>query len=95
MQTPETPSPLKHREFWEDIIYKDGKLDEEQVMKELEDYSDMMDRFGTFLCEATGGRMSKLNYTTEAMLSELNSHIEDCCQQAIEDYKKYDLPLSE
>lgn len=78
-----------HIAFWKDIIYKDGTLDEEAVLNELMDYSDMMDRFGVFLDEATGSRMSKLNYTTEAMLSCLNEHIEDCVNAAIEEERKY------
>ena len=61
-----------------EIIYKDGKIDEEQVLKELGDFSDMMHRFGIFLDRATGGRMSKLNYTEGAMIAELESYIEDC-----------------
>jgi hypothetical protein len=83
-----TKSDRQHELFWRDIIYKDGKLDEEQVMKELIDYSDMMDRFVVFLCEATGNRMSKLNYTTGEMLSCLNQHIEDCVERALEDAKE-------
>jgi hypothetical protein len=75
----------EHREFWRDIVYKDGKLDEELVMLELEDFSDMMDRFGTFLCESTGGRMSKLNYTTGAMRSCFEDYVQDRIDEAIKE----------
>ena len=76
------------KEMWKDIIYKDGKIDEEQVMKELLDYSDMMDRFAAFLCEATGGKMSELNYTEGAMRSCFNDHQEEIIQESIEEETK-------
>ncbi len=77
-----------HTAFWKDIIYKNDKIDEEQVMKELLDFSDMMHRFCIFLEEATGGQMSKLNYTTGAMIGELNNHIENCVDDALEEERE-------
>lgn len=90
----------EHREFWKGIIYKDGKIDEEQVMKELSDFSDFMDRFGSLLCEVTGNRMSKLNYTKGAMISCANDHLEECVNDALaereqEHYESVKMQLEE
>lgn len=76
-------------DFWEDIVMKDGKMDEEQVWKELTDFYFIMEKFRDFLCEATGGNMSKLTYTKGAMLSQLSDHIEQCTQYALEEEREY------
>lgn len=40
--------------------------------------------FSSFLCEMTGGRMSKTNYTVQAMVSEANDHFERICDECRE-----------
>lgn len=37
--------------------------------------------FSSFLCEMTGGRMSKTNYTVQAMVSEANDYNESLCDE--------------
>ena len=45
-------------EFWKEIIYKDGKIDEEQVLKELADHYFMLEEIPKVYCHATGGLLS-------------------------------------
>ena len=40
---------------------------------------DLEYRFSVFLCEQTGGRMSKTNYTIEAMRSVANDYQTEVC----------------
>lgn len=42
----------------------------------IEWYQDMQYRFCLVLCDATGHRMSKTNYTTEAMRAEMNDFLQ-------------------
>lgn len=62
---------------WKDIIYKDGKIDEEQVMKELEDYGFILEEVPKVYCEITGGLLSKPNYKAEVVLAEFNERFWD------------------
>lgn len=41
-------------------------------------FDDMEYRFGCLLDHATGGRMSKTNYTKETMYGGVNDHIRSC-----------------
>ena len=50
------------REDWKDIIYKDGKIDEEQVFKELKDYAFLMEQASKVYSYVTGGKLRKTNY---------------------------------
>ncbi len=67
---------LKSAEFWSNWVYPEGAKAED-VQNELADFKDLIDRFGKVLDHATGGRMSKANYTVEAMCSEIDAHYED------------------
>lgn len=46
-----------------------------------EDIEQTMLRFSSFLMEMTGGRMSKTNYTVQAMVSEANDYFESVCDE--------------
>lgn len=77
------PDPVDYEkewaEFWEPIISEahvegsesahlsEAELD--QIKRELSDYSHAMREWSRFLDEITWGRMSKPNYTAEAMIS--------------------------
>ena len=53
--------------------------------------------FSSFLMEMTGGRMSKTNYTVQAMVSEANDHFESVCDECADrtELKRYeDMGLS-
>jgi hypothetical protein len=48
---------------------------------------DLEYRFSVFLCDQTGGRMSKCYYTVEAMLSVANDYQQEICYEC-EYYKE-------
>lgn len=64
-------------EFWKPIIYKKGKIDEKQVMKELSDYKFIMEQVPKVYCEITGGLLSKLMYPANVVLEEFNERFWD------------------
>ena len=51
------------------------------------DFSDLPHRFSCVLEHATGGKMSKTNYTKEAMYREIDGHIQDLCDEAVKELK--------
>jgi len=67
----------KALDFWRDIIYKNGKLDEEQVLKELFDYYFLMQQVPKVYCHITAGRLSKLMYSAETIISLVDDYIND------------------
>lgn len=48
---------------------------------ELIDFANAVSRFSTVLCYVTGNKMSKPNYTEEAMLSVIDDHVQDMCEE--------------
>lgn len=91
------------REDWLSIIYKDGKLNEEQILKELDDYAFLMIQASKVYNHFTN--LSKTNYFAETIISlieertydkditrdDLKSMIEDCDtkEELVEELKKY------
>ena len=57
---------------WKAIVYKDGKLDEKQVFKELHDFGIMIHEVPKVYCEVTGGLLSKHLYPAETVIAEFN-----------------------
>lgn len=62
---------MENKEFWKNIIYKDGKIDEEQVFKELEDFSFLMKQASRVYEEISG--LSKTNYEADVIIGEMES----------------------
>lgn len=54
--------------------YEDLEMTPESIEQQLKNFS-------SFLMEMTGGRMSKTNYTVQAMVSEANDHFESVCDE--------------
>ena len=65
------------KEDWKEIIYKNGKIDEKQVMKELEDYSFILEQVPIVYHEITGGLLSKPKYPASVVLDEFNERFWD------------------
>lgn len=53
----------------------------EELEMTPEDIEKTLLNFSSFLMEMTGGRMSKTNYTVQAMVSEANDYFESCCDE--------------
>lgn len=59
-----------YQDFWKEIICdKDGKVDIEQVKKELCDYYKILQEVPKVYSEVTGGVLSKPLYDAETVLS--------------------------
>ena len=65
------------REDWEDIIYKNEKIDEEQVFKELKDYAFLMEQASKVYSYVTGGKLRKTNYKAETIIQEYEQSVDD------------------
>lgn len=74
---PSTTPRSEARAFWKDIIYKDGKLDEEQVMKELEDFYFVMHEYPKVVDHITGGKMSKCMYYADDIIALADEHYQE------------------
>ena len=57
-------------DWWRDIVYTDGKLDEGQVLDELVDYYHVLREVPKVYCAITDNRMSKPNYAAADVISE-------------------------
>lgn len=55
-----------YQENWKEIIEKDGKVDLEQVKKELRDFSFMLEQVPLVYSEVSKGLLSKPNYHVDA-----------------------------
>ena len=66
----------KIKEDW-DWLYKNGKLDEEAVLKEISDYDFILEEVPKVYEEITGGLLSKLMYPARVVLSEFNERFWD------------------
>jgi hypothetical protein len=53
-----------------DWLYKDEKLDEEAVLKEISDYDFILQEVPKVYWEITGGTLSKLMYPSRVVLGE-------------------------
>jgi hypothetical protein len=71
-------------EFWKEIIYKDGKIDEEQVLKELADHYFMLEQIPIVYCHATGGLLSKQMYYASAVNGVITDYINRSIEEEIQ-----------
>lgn len=65
-----------YREYWQEIVEKDGVIDVDQVKKELFDFHQVMGTFATVYCEITGNRLSKLLYDPQVYVNEFYEAVE-------------------
>ena len=75
-------------EFWVPIIFDldNGRLNLEQLKKELFDYSILMDNVPKVYMEITRGRISKPNTLADAVIGEYNNHVQELIDEAIKEY---------
>ena len=77
----------KFQEFWVPIIFdlENGRLNLEQLKKELYDYSMLLDHVPKVYSEVTGGRVSKPNTLPGAVIQEFNEYMQEVVDDAIKD----------
>lgn len=85
--------PLEHQiesiNFWKDIVLtEDGKLNVEQVEKELSDFRFIMEQVPLVYSHITNGNLSKVNYFASAVIGEADrvqqQEIEEAVKEAVE-----------
>lgn len=78
---------ILYEEFWKDIVEKDGVLNKDQVMRELSDFSKLLDAVPRVYMAVTGGRISKPLTYVEHVLSEFEERFldKDCTQDDVRD----------
>lgn len=62
------------QEFWVPICAPDGKLDLDQIKKELFDYRNVMEGAGKVYDHVTGGAISKVLTKPEAVIAMADEH---------------------
>lgn len=82
-------------DLWAKIVLNpDGSLNVEQVKRELFDFKIVMGEVGKVYMEISGGRLSKLDYTAEAVLGvveEVNlAWLEECVEEDRESHLRMD-----
>lgn len=75
-----------YRQFWRPILEKKGKLNKQQLMRELFDYSNLCDAATQVYRYATGGAVGKLNATIDSMKKIIDEVRGRDIMQAVENY---------
>ena len=77
----------EYEDFWKDIVEnEDGTLNKDQVMRELSDYSMVMDNCARAYCLMTQQRISKQNtmfFEVESIFNDLFIEKEICADDLI------------
>lgn len=89
----------KYNNFWKDIVEnEDGILNKDQVMRELSDYSLVMDNCARAYCLMTNQRISKQNtmfFEVENIFNELFIEKEICADDLINNVVKKNMSYEE
>lgn len=72
-------------EFWKNIIYTDGKLDEHKVLNELHDYKFLMESVPEVYMEVTGGKVSKQNTMPDVVIDLFHDYVNELIKENYED----------
>lgn len=79
------PAVEAAKEFWKDILYKDGVLDEEQLWKEMTDFHHLIREVPKVYCAITGDKLSKLNYDAPVVIEAFEDYLTKCVDEALEE----------
>src|SRR6476646_3900941 len=77
VETSDRPWTQEDEQFWGPIITPNGRLDLDQVKRELHDYHTLLEEVPKVYCELTGGAISKPNTAADAVIA---MH-DDCCHE--------------
>ena len=75
----------RYHYFWKDIIEKDGKLDIEQIKKELYDFTTLMNNISKVYCHITGNQISKPLTDPDIVCILADDYYDRICQEYIKD----------
>lgn len=66
-----------YENYWKDIIEdENGEINKDALMRELFDYSVVMDEVPKVYLELTGGKISKPNTRSEAVIEAIENHFD-------------------
>ena len=74
-----------YRQFWKPLVAKFGFIDMSQVKKELFDYYNILENASVVYDHITGGRISKPNTCSSAVISEYEARVQELIQEGIDD----------
>ena len=73
-----------YKEFWEELITTNGKLDIEKIKKELHDYHFILEQIPKVYSEVTDNKISKPNTYADEIISCFNDYVQELVEQEIE-----------
>lgn len=77
-----------YQDYWKDIIEPNGKVDLDQVKKELADFYLLIREVPKVYTEITGGKLSYPNYDSNTVIQQYEIHMEYMFEQYYaDDYK--------
>lgn len=78
----------EYEEFWKEIVERNGRLNKEQVKKELYDYSILLQEVPKVYYHLTGGRISKPNTLANEVISEAEHIMSEEINEVIKEYEE-------
>ena len=86
---------VDYDENWKDILEIDGKIDMEQLVRELSDYTTLMENVNKVYCHITNNSMSKPGYDAQTIIAcaddSYAENIEGCIKEDINNIFDYNL----
>ena len=73
-----------YNDFWKPLIEKDGRLDLEQLKKELYDYHMVLQEVPKVYWYVTAGKISKPNTKSEVVISESDDVIDKLIEEELD-----------
>ena len=70
------------KDFWEPIVAPEGKLDLEQLKKELYDFRVVMQEVEKVYIHVTGGKLSKCNVAAQHVIDEYEKTFDEFRKKA-------------
>jgi len=77
----------EYHRIWEEIVETDGELDLDKVMRELYDFSNLIESSSKVYCHVTRGLISKPTTTAEVIIRVFDEQRDLDIQEAIREEK--------
>lgn len=79
--------------FWKGLVETDGKLDPDKVMRELHDYSFLIDQVPKVYYHVTGGMIAKPNTHASEVINQHDIKRQEDIDEAFQDERdSHDIP---
>lgn len=89
-ENPPADYETTYKEFWKDLVEKDGAVNMDALMRELHDYRTLMHNATAVYCHVTGNRISKLNTASDAVISVADDVASERLNEALQDGRTID-----